>query len=182
MTDTEKQTKKAERKAYKKRRRAMIDKHRIHFAVYHCLYVSELIPDIAAAVAVEPQKIAEWAETDQWKTSGHFFLNQELEVVPAWDEFEREQLRNERKSLSSAKGKWKYLIKEAQHIKLDSTFTLLTEEHTPEFVWDTQSLSLIDWELPVETTETHWVWQTMHRAIFVLLTMPVSFSATGGEG
>ena len=183
MTDAEKHAKKAERKAYKKRRREMIDKHRIHFAVYHCLYVSDLIPDIAAAVAVEPEKIAEWAETEQWETSTRFFLNQDsFSLTPVWNVSEREKLENERRSLRSAKLRWKYLIKQGHHITLDPTFNLLAEDHTPEFVYDTQSLSLLEWELPVKTKETHWVWKTINRAFFVLLTMPVGFSAGGGEG
>ena len=181
MKDAEKLKKKAERKAYKKRRREMIDKHRIHFAVYHCIYVSDLIPDIAAAVAVEPKKIAKWSETPAWETSGHFFLNQELSVTPVWNASEREQLENVRRSLRSAKNNWKFLIKQRQHITLDPTFNLLSEDHTPEFVYDTQSLSLLEWELPVKTTETHWVWKTINRAFFVLVTLPVGFSA-GGEG
>ena len=183
MTDAEKHAKKAERKAYKKRRREMIDKHRIHFAVYHCIYVSDIIPDIAAAVAVPDQKIAEWSETEQWETSTRFFTNQDsFSLTPVWNAAEREQLENERRSLRSAKKNWKFLIKQGQHITLDPSFNLLSEDHTPEFVWDTQSLSLLEWELPVKTKKTHWVWKKIHRAFFVLLTLPVYFSAGAGEG
>ena len=183
MTDTEraeKREKKALKKARRLARQAVIDKHRIHFAVYHCLFVSDLITDISDAVGVETEVIAAWAESEQWEASAKFFLNQEVVnyVRPVWNEYEREQIQNERRSLRSAAQKWKRLVREGEDIRPDPNSSIVRREDTrPSEVFDVEPepmQSLLDAPKPVKK------WAFFHRVVYFLLTtLPMFF--IGGE-
>ena len=183
MNDTER-AEKREKKALKKERRlarqAVIDKHRIHFAVYHCLYVSDLTTDIAASVGVETEVIADWAETEQWETSARFFLNQDVVnyVVPVFNEYEREQRQNERTSLKSAANKWKRLVREGEDITPDPNSSIVRREDTrPSEVFDVEPEPE-----PSEINETRrgQIYDVFHRGVYFLLTtLPMFF--IGGE-
>ena len=183
MTDTEraeKREKKALKKARRKARQAVIDKHRIHFAVYHCLYVSDLTTDIAAAVGVKTEIIAAWADTEQWEASASFFLNNEVVnfVRPVWNEYERDQIQNERISLKSAASKWKRLVREGEDIFPDPNSSIVRREDTrPSEVFDVEPepmQSLLDAPKPV--TRFAFFYRVVY---FLLTTLPMFF--IGGE-
>ena len=183
MKDTEraeKREKKALKKARRLARQAVIDKHRIHFAVYHCLYVSDLTTDIAASVGVKTEIIAAWADTEQWEASASFFLNNEVVnfVRPVWNEYEREQIQNERISLKSAASKWKRLVREGEDIFPDPNSSIVRREDTrPSEVFDVEPEPE-----PPEINETRrgQIYDVFHRAVYFLLTtLPMFF--IGGE-
>ena len=176
MTDQEravKQEKKALKKERRKARQAVIDKHRIHFAVYHCIFVSDLTTDIAVSVGVETEVIATWAETEQWEASARFFLNQEVVnyIRPVWNEYEREQLKNERISLKSALNKWKRLVREGEDITPDPNSVIVRREDTrPKEVFDVDTLTS---ELDAPKPVTRWAF--FHKVVYFFLMLPMCF-------